>query len=391
MIIPIRTDSPLRNTPYMNWGLILANVVVFFLTLNNPHAADGFGLSSRQPQLYQFFTYQFIHDGWLHITGNMLFLYIFGNNINDRLGHLGYLALYLAGGVFAAVSYAVTSSGAALQMVGASGSISAVTGAYLVLLPRSNVTVFYFWMIFGVTEIASLWFIAGFFALDIYENLTSADHVAHMAHVGGTVYGFTICVILLALHLLPRDPFDVVSMIQRWNRRRQYRDMVAGGYNPFEYTQPSRGGRFGAPGGPPPLPDARTARILEIRSAISEAVAIHDLDRAAKLYTELKMLDPQQVLAKQAQLDVANHLASRQLHPQAAEAYEAFLRQYAKSEQAARVELMLGLIYARYLGQPDRARDYLTRAASKYHTGRELELAREELARLGPPPLSPQP
>ena len=236
MIIPLRTDSPLRSTPYMNWGLIAANVVVFMTTMANPHIAGGFGLSPRQPQLYQFFTYQFLHDGWLHIGGNMLFLYIFGNNVNDRLGHIGYLALYLAGGVFAGVSYVVTSSGLSGQMVGASGSISAVTGAFLVLLPRSNVTIVYFFYLVGMTEIASAWLIAGYFALDIYENLRSRDSVAHMAHVGGTVFGFVICAGLLTFSLLPRDPFDVVAMFKRWNRRRQYRDMVAGGYDPFDYT-----------------------------------------------------------------------------------------------------------------------------------------------------------
>jgi membrane associated rhomboid family serine protease len=382
MFIPLRTDSPLRTTPYMNWGLIAANVLVFLITLGHPHLADGYALSARQPQLYQFFTYQFIHSGWLHIVGNMLFLYIFGNNLNDRLGHVGYLALYLAGGVFAGISYLLTSSGVSAQMVGASGSISAVTGAFLVLLPRSNVTVVYFWYLVGVTEIASVWFIAGFFALDIYQNLTAPDGVAHMAHIGGTVFGFFMCAGLLMLHLLPRDPFDIVAMVQRWNRRRQYRDMVAGGYNPFDYTPPAPTPRHGGIA-PPKPPDPKSARILELRAAVSDALAAHDLDLAARLYLELKRFDPQQVLARQQQLDVANHLASQQLHPEAAEAYEAYLRQYAKSDQVGQVELMLGLIYARYLNQPDRARDYLTRAASKYHAGRELDLAREELARLG--------
>jgi membrane associated rhomboid family serine protease len=365
----------------MNWGLIAANIVVFFVTAASPRLAAPFALSARQPMLYQFFTYQFLHDGWLHITGNMLFLYIFGNNVNDRLGHVGYLALYLAGGVFAAVSYIVTSPFAG-SMVGASGSISAVTGAYLVLLPRSNITVFYFLILVGVAEIASIWFIAGFFVYDVYLNMTASDRVAHSAHIGGTIFGAAMCMLLLGLHLLPRDPLDIVAMIQRWNRRRQYRDLVAGGYNPFEPAPAVRPARYGM-ATPPPLPaDSRTARLLEARAAISEALALHDLDRAVRLYVDLKTLDPQQVLPKQAQLDIANHLAGLQRHPQAAEAYESFLRQYGKSEQAAQVELMVGLIYARYLNQPDRARDYLSRAASKYHAGRELEMAREALAAL---------
>ncbi|HET6246076.1 MAG TPA: rhomboid family intramembrane serine protease, partial [Tepidisphaeraceae bacterium] len=371
MIIPLRTDSPLRTTPYMNWGLIASNIAVFVVTLAQPHLANGYGLSPRQPQLFQFFTYQFLHEGWLHIAGNMLFLYIFGNNVNDRLGHIGYLALYLAGGVFAGISYTVTSSGAAGQMVGASGSISAVTGAFLVLLPRSNVTIVYFWYLIGMTEIASAWLIAGFFALDIFEGLKAGDSVAHMAHIGGTIFGIFICSGLLSLQLLPRDPFDIIAMFKRWNRRRQYRDMVATGYNPFEYTVPERARRGGGSSGPPPPPDARTQRILDLRASIAEALAAHDLDQAARLYLALKAADPQQVLARQQQLDIANHLASQQLYAQAAEAYESFLKQYGKSDQVGQVELMLGLMYARYLNQPARARDYLIRAASKYHAGRE--------------------
>ena len=383
MIIPLRTDSPLRTTPYMNWAIIVANVVIFVAGMMNPHIADGYSLSARQPQLYQFFTYQFLHAGWMHIIGNMLFLYIFGNNINDRLGHLGYLAMYLGGGVFAGISYVVTSHSDA-GLVGASGSIATVTGAYLVLLPRSNVTIVYFFYLVGVTEIASLWFILFFFAYDIYSNLsTQGDNVAHTAHIGGTVFGALICMGLLGLHLLPRDPFDVLALVQRWNRRRQYRDMVAGGYNPFEYTQPARTSYYGK-SMPPPPPDPLTARALDLRATISEALLAQDLDSAAKLYVDLKVLDPQQVLPRQQQSDIANHLAAQQRYPQAAEAYEAFLRQYPKADQVPQFELMLGLIYARYLGQPDRARDYLTRAASKYHAGRELELAREELAHLGP-------
>ncbi len=387
MIIPLRTDSPLRTTPYMNWALIAANVIIFIVTLSNPQLGERYAISAHHPTVIQFFTYQFLHEGWMHIIGNMLFLYIFGNNVNDRLGHIGYLALYLGGGVFSGISYVITSPHGG-QMVGASGAISAVTGAYLVLLPRSNVTILYFIILIGVVEISSIWFIVGFFVYDVYLNLTASDRVAHMAHIGGTVFGALMCMLLLALHLLPRDQFDMVAMIQRWNRRRQYRDMVAGGYNPFELSPAARPGRYGMAPPPPPPTDARTARIMDVRAAINEALTVHDLDRAAGMYVELKTLDPQQVLPKTAQLDVANHLANMQRHAQAAEAYESYLRQYGKSDQTAQVELILGLIYARYLNQPARVREYLTRAVSKYHSGRELDLAREALA--GLPVMPPQ-
>ena len=96
-------------------------------------------------------------------------------------------------------------------------------------------------------------------------------------------------------------------------------------------------------------------------------------------------------MAAQNQLDVANHLAHQQLYPQAAEAYEAYLRQYPRTVQIEQVELRLGLIYARYLSQNEKAREHLTRAIEKLHGDREIALARDELARLGPPPPAPTP
>src|SRR5712675_519667 len=125
MLLPLRTDSPLRHTPWTNWALIAANVIVFFITGPRGEHASGsitetFGLMTRQPELYQFFTYQFLHADWMHIGGNMLFLYIFGNNVNDRLGHIGYLAFYLAGGVVSGMGHAAF---ATQPIIGASGSI----------------------------------------------------------------------------------------------------------------------------------------------------------------------------------------------------------------------------------------------------------------------------
>jgi len=373
MIIPLRTDSPLRRTPYMNWALIAANVICYIIQQLNPDRAQDFMLSPRDPRLHCFITYMFLHANPLHIGGNMLFLYIFGNNVNDKMGNLGYLAFYLAGGVFAGIGYVLSGQD---PVLGASGAIAAVTGAYLILFPLSHVTVFYFWYFFGQYEVPSFWFILFFFVYDVILNFAGQDNVAHAAHIGGTVFGVAICFAMLAARLLPRDQFDVVALVQRWNRRRQYRDMVSRGFDPFGGV--TAGGR----NAPPPPPDPRTEQIMRMRAAISDALARHDTAAAAQLYLELKQIDPQQVLSKQAQLDVANTLAGEQLYPQAAEAYELLLRNYPKAERIEQVELMLGLIYARYLAQYQRAKEYLQRAMTRLHGENELALAREELARI---------
>jgi membrane associated rhomboid family serine protease len=370
----------------MNWALIVANIAVYFVTESHGAAssfnvASHYGLSVRGPELYQFFTYQFLHAGWMHIAGNMLFLYLFGNNVNDKLGHIGYLALYLAGGILSALAFLAVQRHDGPPLVGASGSISAVTGAYLVLLPRSNVTIFWWFFYIGVMEVPSLYFVAGFFAYEVYLNFSTSDNVAHMAHIGGMIFGFLACVGLLGCKLLPRDHFDIVALIQRWNRRRQYREMISSGYNPFEYTQTAPVAGNARPA--PPLPNAQTQEILELRAKIADAVGAHDMDLAAKLFLQLKTMDAQQVLSRQNQLDVANHLAHQQLYPQAADAYETYLRQYPKSEQIEQVELMLGLIYTRYLSQHERAKELLTKASEKLqHNERQLALAKEELAHI---------
>src|SRR4030043_530243 len=142
MLLPIRTSIRPQQTPYTNYALIIANVIIFFLTYSGgEHTlrpwAGNLMLTPAYPFLWQFITYAFLHGGIGHIFGNMYFLYIFGNNVNDRLGHLGYLIFYLAGAVFSALGHILAASfygtGVATPVLGASGAVAAVTGAYLVL------------------------------------------------------------------------------------------------------------------------------------------------------------------------------------------------------------------------------------------------------------------
>ena len=376
MFLPIRTDSPLRTTQYMNWVLIALNVLVFGIQQASPWRSQWYMLSPREPHLLSYFTYQFLHGGILHLFSNMLFLFIFGNNVNDKMGNLGYLAFYLAGGVFAGIGYVLTASN--IPVLGASGAVAAVTGAYLALLPRSNITIVYFFYIIGSFELPSMYFILFFFGQDLVFNFAGGDSVAHMAHIAGTVFGFAVCLGLLAVRLLPRDQFDVVALIQRWNKRRQYRDMVAKGFDPFGYVPRQD------PRAAPEPPDPATQRALDLRAEISEAVAHHNLEMAAALFLELKRLDAQQVLSRGVQLDVANQLAHEGRYVEAAEAYEQLLRYYPNSEQIEQVELMLGLIYARYLNRYGRAKEVLEKALQRLHGQREVELARAELGRIAP-------
>jgi membrane associated rhomboid family serine protease len=389
VFLPLRTDSPLRSTPYMNWLLIVANLLMFAAEAFVPSLLPNLELSPRFPQLYQFITYQFLHGGLLHVGGNMLFLYIFGNNVNDKMGNLGYLAFYLAGGVVAGMAYTLTEHGPA-PIIGASGSIAAVTGAYLVLFPRSHISIFYWFIFLGRLELQAMWFIGLFFAQDVFLNLGHQDDVAHMAHIGGTIFGSLVCLALLVPQLLPRDQFDVWALIQRWNKRRQYRDLVAKGYNPFDYTQVA--GDPGPAGRRRPSP--ADGRVVELREQITAALTRHEPATAAGLYVQMKLIDPNQVLSRQAQQDVATQLHAEERYPQAAEAYESLLRTYPKLDRADQIELMLGLLYSRYLHQYDKARTHLQAVAGRLHGGRELDMAKDELAAMDAAtgtPSAPQP
>jgi hypothetical protein len=341
----------------------------------------------------------------MHIIGNMLFLYIFGNNVNDKMGHVGYLGFYLAGAVFAGVGYvALSSENSFAPVVGASGAVAAVTGAYLVLFPRATVTLVYLFFMIGQFELSSVWFIVLFFVKDLVGlSGYAAGGVAYSAHVFGTLFGFGLCFALLGAQLLPRDQFDVLALVRQWNRRRQYRDLVSQGYNPFDYGTAgatagatSGGGSGGGGGGIAGFfrgrgggaattgPDPTALRTVELRSEISDAISHHEMDAAARKFLELRSIDAKQVLSRQAQLDVANHLAGQQKYAEAAEAYEQFLVHYPKYDQTEQVLLMLGIIYARYLAQYAKAKQHLQAALPRLFGEREQQMARAELTRIEP-------
>ena len=198
MLLPIRTSIKPRRTPYANYALIAVNVAIFLLSFFPVeslggereyirHWANQFVLDPRPGHLFlwQFVSYAFLHAGFMHIIGNMFFLFLFGNNVNDKLGHIGYLSFYLAGAVFSGIGHTLLSSSSVL---GASGAVAAVTGAYLVLFPQTLITVIYWFFFIGTMELPAMYFIA--FKLIIWDNIFEASiappvAVAYGAHLAG--------------------------------------------------------------------------------------------------------------------------------------------------------------------------------------------------------------
>lgn len=394
MLLPIRTSISPRRTPYVNYVLIVVNVVIFLLTYW-PHLdpftrepeflrpwAEQFVLdpSPGQLHLWQFVSYAFLHGGLLHIFGNMFFLYIFGNNVNDKLGHIGYLCFYLAGAIFSGVGHTFMSG---TPVLGASGAVAAVTGAYLVLFPQTLITVIYWFFFIGTMELPALYFIA--FKLIIWDNIVEPSFappmaVAYGAHLAGYAFGIAATVGLLATKVLSGSSLDLWAMIKRWNRRRLYRDVVSGGYDPFTNwtTKQVRAKEVVKTA----AEQQKEQQIYELRSEISNRLAQRNLPAAAALYLDLMALDDQQILPRQQLLDIANQLAGENNHAESARAYERFLTHYGSYEYAEQVELMLGILYSRYLNRTEPAIGHLEAAARKLTDPGQLKMCHDELTRL---------
>ena len=388
MLLPIRTSISPRRTPYMNYGLIAVNVFIFLLTYA-PHTdpltgqealrtwAQHFELVSRRPCLWQFVSYAFLHGGFLHIFFNMFFLYLFGNNVNDKLGNIGYLCFYLAGGVFSGIGHSLFSPA---NVIGASGAVAAVTGAYLVLFPQTLITVLYWFFFIGTIEVPALYFIL--LKLIIIDNVVAryTPQVAYDAHLAGYAAGIASMLFMLSIGLISSNNFDLFAMLKQWNRRRRYRDAVSSGYDPFTGQAESK--RIRIKEVKSPAEQQKDEQSKKIRNEISRRIAERNLPAAAGLYLELMRHDNKQILPRQYLLDIANQLAGDNKPAESAQAYEQFLTHYSNYEYSEQVELMLGILYCRYLNQPELAIKYLEAAAQKLTDPGQLKMCQDELAKL---------
>jgi rhomboid family protein len=210
-MIPLKALTPWRRTPVITVALILANALVFFYELSlGPQAIERFffqygmipariqaALTTGGPALtaalVPIFTSMFLHGGWLHIIGNMWFLWVFGIAVEDQLGSLRYLAFYLVCGLGAALTQAFVSWGSRIPTIGASGAISGIMGAYLVLLPTSRVLtlvpliIFWFTVRLPAIVMIGYWFLIQLLGATVQPR--NAGGVAFWAHVGGFALG----------------------------------------------------------------------------------------------------------------------------------------------------------------------------------------------------------
>jgi len=201
-MIPLRDVIPSRTTPFVTVCLIVVNSIVylyeFSLWLLDDRLFDMFvrhyGLVPVRFTLTAAFTSMFVHANVLHVVGNMWFLWIFGDNVEDRLGHVRFLAFYLLCGFIAVIAQAVSSPYSLLPTVGASGAIAGVMGAYVVLYPRSRVLTMIFPFIFWIIEVPAVFFLGYWFVLQVLSAGVMADTAstggpAFWAHIAGFLTG----------------------------------------------------------------------------------------------------------------------------------------------------------------------------------------------------------
>lgn len=214
-MIPLRDTNPTRRTPHVTWLLLTVNILVFtyevmigqmqrshqfaqFIYTFGAIPSDIVGVLLRPAEwlphpMGTLISSMFVHANWRHLAGNMWFLYIFGDNIEDEIGHIRFLIFYLVCGLAGSIVHIILDINSPIPMVGASGAISGIMGAYILLFPRARVLTLVIFFIITMIEIPAYWFLAFWFFLQFMGGLntigTQAGGTAFWAHVGGFIAG----------------------------------------------------------------------------------------------------------------------------------------------------------------------------------------------------------
>jgi membrane associated rhomboid family serine protease/TolA-binding protein len=403
-VIPLGTDRPLARRTVVNHGLIAANLIIFgIIAIAGLQSERGLELvdeiqrrwmllpSFREP--WRLITYAFLHDMrsiW-HLAGNMLFLWVFGPNVEDRFGRLGYLAFYLFAAAASGATHVIFSNGPA---VGASGAIAAVTGAYLVLFPRTQIRVLFLFFFIGIIHMSALWFVSIQILLNMLKPLARVnDSIAYAAHLGGYAFGIIIALLLLVLRILPSETFDMFHLIRQARRRAEMREAHA-------QSKERRDSVYVAASGQPTSGKSAARQdsvesqisdlqrpIAELRAQIATDLTGRNLEAAAGGYKQLiekyGLVVGAGTMQRRQQLELGNHLFQTQDFSLAVVAYERFLEAYPRDGQAGHVRLMLAVIAGRYLHQHQRARTLAEQALPDLANAEEIAIAKELIAEMG--------
>lgn len=342
-----------------------ASILVFtwqeFYQSSNPEAYSrllfDLWLSRGDFDLHALITYQFLHADWMHLLGNMLFLYVFGPNVEDRLGRFWFLLFYLVGGVVSGLAHVATDQS---PVIGASGAISAVTGAYLALFPRTHLRVLLWFFIIGVYSIPAWWLIALAIAKDLVFSGIGEDNVARVAHLGGYAFGLAVCLSLLWWKVLPREAYDLFSIGRQAKRRREFHAMTSKGQAAWT-SDTQRVAKKKIDEKRSALEEAAMDERAQISVLLSEA----RFDEATTRYEKALDHFPDFTLSRDDLIALGNHLFTNEKYTLASSAYENLVARFPHDTETPRTVLLLALINARYLNDPVRAKQLLADAKGK--------------------------
>jgi membrane associated rhomboid family serine protease len=322
---------------------------------NSVSAADvtlfRFGYKPAQASLFTLLACMFLHGGWMHIFGNMLFLWIYGDNVEARLGRFGYLAAYLGTGAIATLAFALRNSESLTPLVGASGAISGVLGLYLIWFPRNRIRIIYFFFFIGILDLPA--YVVLLFYI-VVENLLpefagAGGSTAYLAHIGGFVAGVIGAAGINMLRGNRPIPRPDVSGWQNTRMRRT------------------------------PMAELKRTSASE---AFTEALQGGRMEEAAHAFARVAREGGAPPAAEDV-FRLGQWLYEEQFARDAIAVFRFYMRQYPRGEDLDRVHLGAGILKSRVLKQPQTARqDFLT-AIDLARDKATADLAREELTRLG--------
>ncbi len=216
MFVPLHDNTPLKviRFQFVTLAIIVGNVVIFLMTgafqsdLFLANVATSFGVvpsditlgvpQSPIPEPLTFVTYMFLHAGWIHLISNMLFLWVFADNVEDAFGYFAFTLFYLLCGIAGGLAHVMMTPHSPAPLIGASGAVSGIIGAYVLLYPKARIWILLFYRI--PLRISAIWVLGGWFLLQVFSVLTAgADsdvQVAWWAHIGGFIAGLVITLVL---------------------------------------------------------------------------------------------------------------------------------------------------------------------------------------------------
>jgi membrane associated rhomboid family serine protease len=393
VFFPVGDDNPSGRRPLVTYGLIAVNVLVFVVANGWPFRGLGgdlsmsmardFGLvpSKVAGHPFTFISSMFLHGDIFHILGNMVFLWIAGDNVEEKLGGLPFLGFYVLSGVLASATYLVYAGASSIvPLVGASGAIAGALGCYMVFFPRARIRIFYWFYFFvGIFRVEARWFLGFWIAENLFFWLVvrspHASGVAYAAHAGGFAVG-------IVTGMAFKGRLRRSGRITRVDRLTGFAGSDEGVVKP----------EVRVTSGPASRTDEFVNSRVETRrsgqdffgqeEAIVDLLSSSRIDAALERYVDYLRLPHAKPLPSWAQIEIAAEFFRRGDFEEALKAYRRYLAHHPQGVDGAEARFRLGVILARHRHEYFRAREYLIQATLEHPEPAIREHAKAELRRI---------